>query len=144
TVISPSYDAAGEFSDGLAAVQSDWKWGYIDTSGKMVIKPQFVAAQPFADGLAVVEITETAPQANNAPAHNAPAKNEDGKSPKELEVLGYMYENGGGVTQDFEKARQLYQQAADAGNSDGNVSLGLLYEDGKGVAQDYTKAAEYY
>jgi TPR repeat protein len=31
--------------------------------------------------------------------------------------LGYLYANGQGVTQDYQKARELYQKAADAGNA---------------------------
>jgi uncharacterized protein len=40
-------------------------------------------------------------------------------------------------------ARQWYQKAADAGNTDAMYNLGLLYRDGHGVAQDYGKAREW-
>jgi hypothetical protein len=42
------------FSEGLAAVEVDKKWGYIDTAGRFVIKPQFEFAETFMNGRAVV------------------------------------------------------------------------------------------
>lgn len=42
------------FSEGLAAVNVNGKWGYIDKSGKYVISPQFSLARSFHEGLAFV------------------------------------------------------------------------------------------
>lgn len=53
-VISPKYDAADNFSEGLAAVLINGKWGYIDMLGKWVIYPQFMKAKKFSEGLAAV------------------------------------------------------------------------------------------
>lgn len=48
------------FHQGLLVVQLDWKWGYIDESGKFVINPQFKAAENFnSKGLALVSIPGT-------------------------------------------------------------------------------------
>jgi uncharacterized protein len=55
-----------------------------------------------------------------------------------------LYEHGLGVAQDYDKAREWYQKAADAGNTDAMYILGVLYEYGYGVAQDYDKAREWY
>lgn len=44
----------GAFNEGLAAVRTNGKWGYINQSGKFVIRPQFDSAADFSDGLAVV------------------------------------------------------------------------------------------
>lgn len=49
------YQDAKEFSDGLAAVKTQDKWGYIDVSGKIVIEPQFRAAFPFLNDRAIVK-----------------------------------------------------------------------------------------
>ena len=43
-----------DFSEGLACVCVDGKYGYIDRNGKMVIKPQYEAARAFSEGLALV------------------------------------------------------------------------------------------
>jgi hypothetical protein len=68
-VIEPKFQAAGDFSDGLAAVMffkpakvpdnekgDPYDAGFIDTTGKMVIPPQFEFYQPFSEGLAFVLI----------------------------------------------------------------------------------------
>ena len=44
------------------------------------------------------------------------------------------------MTQDFEKALESLQKAADAGIADAMNNLGLLYRSGQGVAQDFGKA----
>jgi len=43
-----------EFSEGLAPVRLNLKWGYIDKTGKIVIQPQFVDAEDFSEGFAVI------------------------------------------------------------------------------------------
>ena len=46
------YDQLGVFSEGLAAVCKNNKWGYINTKGEEVIPCQFSCASLFKDGLA--------------------------------------------------------------------------------------------
>lgn len=53
-VIAPRYEAAREFSEGLAAVKENGKWGYIDTEGNTVIPFQYDGASSFAEGYAIV------------------------------------------------------------------------------------------
>jgi hypothetical protein len=53
-VISPQFDQADDFSEGLARVQKDNKWGYIDKTGKFVIPPKFDEASSFSQGWALV------------------------------------------------------------------------------------------
>jgi hypothetical protein len=68
-VIEAKFEAAGDFSDGLAAVMffkpakkpdydkgDPYLAGFIDTTGNIVIKPQFAYYQPFSEGLAFVLI----------------------------------------------------------------------------------------
>lgn len=51
-VIPAGFDAARDFSEGLAAVRVKGKWGYVDRTGKIVIPAQFEAASSFYNGLA--------------------------------------------------------------------------------------------
>jgi len=44
------------FSEGLAAVSQNGKYGYIDNNGNFVIEPQFEYAFPFIRGVALVSI----------------------------------------------------------------------------------------
>lgn len=53
-VIPKNYDSAQNFSDGLAAVQKNGKWGYINTAGTLVIPYQFDSAARFYGGVAVM------------------------------------------------------------------------------------------
>lgn len=68
--ISPQFDSASDFSEGLAIIRvkteidlsvpgkKEWfvlhKHGFIDYTGKIVIKPKFDHAEDFTDGLALV------------------------------------------------------------------------------------------
>ncbi|MBN2223072.1 MAG: WG repeat-containing protein [Deltaproteobacteria bacterium] len=53
-VISPSYRAAGDFSEGLAWVAVDNMCGFIDKTGAYVIQPVYEGARGFSEGLAAV------------------------------------------------------------------------------------------
>lgn len=55
-IISPRFQQISDFSEGLAAVRFEEKWGYIDRTGEFIIKNNFESAYPFADGLARVQI----------------------------------------------------------------------------------------
>ncbi len=46
------------FSENFAAVKKDDLYGYIDTSGSVVIEPQFVSAYKFKNGLARVQLDD--------------------------------------------------------------------------------------
>jgi len=52
--IPGQYESASNFSEGLAAVRINKKWGYINTAGAMVIDPRFDTARQFIGGLACV------------------------------------------------------------------------------------------
>lgn len=56
TVITPQFDGAQPFSEGLAPVQVGSRFGFINTKGEMVITPQFDAVFPFSEGLAAVQV----------------------------------------------------------------------------------------
>lgn len=58
--------------------------------------------------------------------------------------LGYLYEHGQGVTQDYKRAAQFYQKACDDGAAFGCSNLANLYTNGQGVAQEYERAAQLY
>jgi hypothetical protein len=53
-IIPCTFDAAGDFSEDLAAVEIKEKTGYIDKTGKFVIPPRFLSGFPFSNGLALV------------------------------------------------------------------------------------------
>lgn len=48
------YDSYGNFTEGLARVRINEKWGYINKVGQEIIKPQFHFAEEFSNNIAVV------------------------------------------------------------------------------------------
>ena len=46
-IINPQFEDSSNFSEGLAAVKSGGKWGYIDKTGAIVVNPQFDSAYSF-------------------------------------------------------------------------------------------------
>ena len=58
--------------------------------------------------------------------------------------LGFMYDSGKGVPQNFEKAKELYEQAANLGNAGAMNNLGTMYYFGQGVPRDYSKAKDWF
>ena len=55
-VISPRYQWADDFSEGLARVTVEGRMGFIDASGDLVIEPQYAWAGSYEEQLAVVEV----------------------------------------------------------------------------------------
>jgi uncharacterized protein len=58
-------------------------------------------------------------------------------------VLGFMYENGRGVPQNFERAVEWYRRAAAQGDPTAQYLLGLMYDKGHGVQQDWVLAHKW-
>ena len=91
-----SYHDAEDCTEGLCAVMMDplgpKRWGYIDTSGAVIVKGQYGWAEPFKEGIARVGIMIGEPYTKDgAPAH-------DGKE-------GYIDKTGKPITElKFEKA----------------------------------------
>ena len=57
--------------------------------------------------------------------------------------LGFLFETGRGVPQNFTEAAMWYRRAAEQGDSRAQYSLGLLYDRGQGVPQDIVEASKW-
>jgi len=55
-ICSRMFQRANEFSDGMAAIQLNDKWGFCDTTGNIVIQPQYYVRSNFREGLAPVSL----------------------------------------------------------------------------------------
>ncbi|WP_414734135.1 WG repeat-containing protein [Crocosphaera watsonii] len=53
-VIQPNFDKIKRFSDDLAIILVNDKYGYIDKKEKILIEAKFDDARNFSDGLAVI------------------------------------------------------------------------------------------
>lgn len=59
--------------------------------------------------------------------------------------LGTLYQTGQGVSQNFDKAKSLFQEAADKGDSEANVRLGYMYMLGNtSFEKDIDKALAFF
>ncbi len=58
--------------------------------------------------------------------------------------LGWCYDAGQDVPQDYAEAVKWYRKAAEQGNASAQHNLGVCYYNGQGVAQDYAEAAKWY
>src|ERR1700730_14779228 len=57
--------------------------------------------------------------------------------------LGYMFETGRGVPQNYTEAAMWYRRAAEQGDGQAQYSLGLLYDRGQGVPRDIVEASKW-
>jgi hypothetical protein len=60
--------------------------------------------------------------------------------PRAQTMIGFMYETGRGLPQDYMLAVAWYQRAAQQGYPRAQYLLGLMYDRGQGIAEDYVTA----
>ena len=58
--------------------------------------------------------------------------------------LGYCYQYGQGVEQNYQEAVKWYRKAAEQGNAAAQCNLGICYYKGQGVERDLDKAKEMF
>jgi len=58
-LVEPQFMHGGDFSEGMAAVYKEGKYGYLNSKGEIVIEPQFNYAHQFSEGLASVQINNS-------------------------------------------------------------------------------------
>src|SRR5262249_15200193 len=58
--------------------------------------------------------------------------------------LGYLYEAGVGVPQNYRQAADYYQAAAERGHTTAANNLASLYEHGQGIDRNLDRAAHWY
>jgi TPR repeat protein len=63
--------------------------------------------------------------------------------PAAQSYLGFMFETGRGVPQNYTEAAMWYRRSAEQGDSLAQYSLGMLYDKGQGVPQDIVEANKW-
>lgn len=115
--LSPEYDDVLSFSEGLAAVKLDNKWGFIDIDGKIIIEPKYDYVSSFSDGLAIISGTD-----------------ENDK------YFGFINKKGEVVIEpQFCKADNFFEEHAVTGICDDNNKVDyytLINKDGKPISDD--------
>jgi tetratricopeptide (TPR) repeat protein len=59
-------------------------------------------------------------------------------------MLGFMYSNGHGISQDHVQAAIWYRKAGERGHAAAQYNLGCYYRDGQGVSRDYAQAMVWF
>lgn len=57
-LIAPKYELVKDFSEGLAAVKLNGKWGFVDKQGNEVIAPKYKDAGLFSEGIVAVKMSD--------------------------------------------------------------------------------------
>jgi TPR repeat protein len=66
------------------------------------------------------------------------------ENPEAMYLLGTLFDQGIGVSQNYKEAFKWYQHAADRGQAEAMNCLGILYTVGHGMPQDYAEALSWY
>ncbi|MDA8555057.1 sel1 repeat family protein [Luminiphilus sp.] len=64
--------------------------------------------------------------------------------PQAQHNIGYLYEEGLGVTQQYDVAMDWYRRAADGGLSEANHNLGMMYVEGRGAAKSWAQGLIHF
>lgn len=70
--------------------------------------------------------------------------NTKSNDPEDLWRMGFKYEYGDGVQQNYAEAAKWYRKAAEQGDAEAQLNLGNAYFTGQGVKQDAAEAAKWY
>ena len=64
--------------------------------------------------------------------------------PEAQHNIGYMYEEGLGVTQQYDLAMEWYRRAASGGLAEADHNLGMMYVDGRGAARSWAQGLIHF
>ena len=96
---------------------------------------------PFALSPVLCADADTEPEETFIMENLLPAQQGD---PQAQLFVGYLYETGQGVRQDYAEAVRWYRKAAEQGNTIAQAQLGNMYRLGKGVSQSYVMAYMWF
>lgn len=88
-IIECKYNSAMDFTDGLAAVMINLKWGFINSKGEEVIPLKYDRCYPFSDGLAAVRLNNKYGFVDKNGKEVVPLKYENFYSDFSKNVFGY-------------------------------------------------------
>ena len=115
-ISSKTWDEIGIFSDGLAMVKENSKWGFIDQQGNKVIDTKFDIASSFTKGAAIVKLNGKffLINKNGEPINNtkyvAAGTPDNGTFPVQKDTLAGLIDSKGNTVIDFKYNSIMYMK----------------------------------
>ncbi len=155
-VVKAKYDNASDFSEGLARVGKENKYGFVAEDGKEIVPAQFVAASNFSYGFAAVKagegncyfIDKTGKKMNNEVYADTKAFNE-GLAPVQANdnfLYGFIDTKGNMVIEPVYSSVSWFFEGLSAvsKNIGGSKRFGYINKNGEAVsAFDYEAAKDF-
>lgn len=133
----------GKMSDGMAMIEKNGVYGFINQEGKIAITPQYGKVfQEFVDGQAIVLIDgkeSVIDRKGNFVDYSQHQKQLFAEA-VEINKQGVRYYN----ENDYANAFELFKKAAQQDNAAAQNNLGNCYYYGHGVIQNYGTAVSWY
>jgi hypothetical protein len=113
-ISTKTWEAAGDFSEGLAMVKDNGKWGYIDTLGNKVIDMKFDVTSNFTKGTAIVRsnnqffLINKKGEAIDNNKYEAAGNPGNGTFPVQKNGMAGLVDNKGNTVVDFKYNSILY------------------------------------
>ena len=148
----------GKMSDGMAMIEKNGVFGFVDNKGKISITPKYKKViQEFWNGQAIVEdngketiidrygaFVDYSPHQKQLDEEAAAAVRRQKAKAKEQYELAEKYLNGDGVEENVDEAIRLFMLSAEAGYDESQLLLGAMYYGGFGLDENKSKAVEYF
>ncbi|MBK8521424.1 MAG: WG repeat-containing protein [Chitinophagaceae bacterium] len=139
-VNSLTWDAIGIFSDGLALVKNNSKWGYIDAQGNKVIDTKYDIGSGFTKGAAIVKLNNQFFLINkkgepiNSNKYDAAGAPDNGTFPVQKDSLTGLIDSKGNTLIDFKKSyNSLLYMSEERAWASQDGKWGLLDNTGKAL-----------
>jgi hypothetical protein len=145
------WDGIGIFSDGLALVKENSKWGFIDAQGNKVIDTKYDLASSFTKGAAIVKQNDKYFLINkkgepvNANKYDAAGNPDNGTFPVQKDNLTGLIDSKGNIIIDFKQSiNSLLYMAEDRVWVSKDGKWGLLDNTGKAITEFIFDGANFF
>jgi TPR repeat protein len=109
------------------------------------MKPTQILRLSFVSLILVMAISVSQSVNGKTPDFNDILKSAQKGDPNAQAILGYMYQEGYGVAQDYKEAIKWYRKAAEQGEAHAQCFLGMIYAtNDQGIDQDYHEALKWF
>ena len=146
TISTTTWNDAGEFVEGLATVNENGKWGFIDTLGKKVIETKYDVVSNFSKGAAMVKLNDgfflinKKGEAIGNAKYEAAGNPDNGTFPVQKDKLAGLMDSKGNIIIDL-KYNSIMYMTEDRVWAAKDGKWGLLDNKGKALTEFIYQAA---